>query len=74
MSYPQHQPKEPSKFPEFLCILFGHEWNISGKTTCLEHQQDFNVYNECVRCGLRKYSRTFCVKCFDKLTNVLTED
>lgn len=44
---------EPNKFYEFLCIIFGHDWNQSGSTIDSETKIVLSSFKQCERCGLR---------------------
>ena len=57
--------KQPNRFKELLCVLFGHRWNEHGSNKCTEHNQIFDEYNVCARCGLENHGIKYCVQCFN---------
>lgn len=58
-------PKQPNRFKEFLCVLFGHDWSEYGSNQCLEHNETFDEHNVCARCGLENHGIKYCVNCYN---------
>ena len=59
---------------ELTCVIFGHQWNESGSSTCLRH--DFNVefghHRICSRCHLQQNLTTrYCPTCYDEFNDKL---
>ena len=62
--------KHFSRWKEFICVLFGHDWYEYGNEQNADTRQILHEYNVCAYCGLEKHDRSGYTKVMGKQKEV----